>query len=73
MLGWMNHKLKSSLLGEISTTSNMQMIITLRSESEEELQKPLDEGKRGEYKSWLKNLTFMKLITWHLIPSLHGI
>ena len=26
MPGWMNHKLESSLLGEISTTSDMQMI-----------------------------------------------
>ena len=26
MLGWMNHKLESRLLGEISTTLNMQMI-----------------------------------------------
>ena len=26
MLGWMNHKLESRLLGEIPTTSNMQMI-----------------------------------------------
>ena len=26
MLGWMNHKLESKLLGEISTTSDMQMI-----------------------------------------------
>ena len=26
MLGWMNHKLESRLLGEISTTSDMQMI-----------------------------------------------
>ena len=25
MLGWMNHKLESRLLGEISITSNMQM------------------------------------------------
>ena len=25
MLGWMNHKLESRLLGEISVTSNMQM------------------------------------------------
>ena len=25
MPGWMNHKLESSLLGEISTTSDMQM------------------------------------------------
>ena len=26
MMGWMNHKLESQLLGEISTTSDMQMI-----------------------------------------------
>ena len=26
MLGWMNHKLESRLLGEISVTSDMQMI-----------------------------------------------
>ena len=26
MLGWMTHKLKSRLLGEISTTVDMQMI-----------------------------------------------
>ena len=27
---------------------------TLMAESEEELKKPLDEGKRGEWKSWLE-------------------
>ena len=27
MLGWMNHKLESRLLGEISATSDMQMIL----------------------------------------------
>ena len=26
MPGWMNHKLESGLLGEVSTTSDMQMI-----------------------------------------------
>ena len=26
MLDWMNHKLESRLLGEVSTTSHMQMI-----------------------------------------------
>ena len=29
MLGWMNHKLKSRWLEEISTTSDMQMILRL--------------------------------------------
>ena len=37
MPGWMKHKLESRLLGEIPTTSDMQMITTLMAESEEEL------------------------------------
>ena len=45
MLDWMNHKLESRLLGEISTTSDDT---TLMAESEEELKKPLDGGKREE-------------------------
>ena len=36
MLGWMKHKLESRLLGEIPTTSDMQ-IIPLMAESKEEL------------------------------------
>ena len=36
MLGWMNYKLESRLLGEISTTSDMQ-IIPLVEESEDKL------------------------------------
>ena len=28
MLGWMNHKLESRFLGEISTTSDKQMILS---------------------------------------------
>ena len=42
--GWMNHKLESRLLGEISTTLDMQMIPPLRRGTKE----PLDEGERGE-------------------------
>ena len=45
MLGWMTHKLESRLLGEISTTSDMQMI------PQRGTKEPLDEGKRGEGKS----------------------
>ena len=37
MLGWIIHKLESRLLGEVSTTSDMQIIPTLMAESEEEL------------------------------------
>ena len=32
MPGWITHKLESRLLGEISTTSGMQMITTLMAE-----------------------------------------
>ena len=35
--GWMKHKLESRLLGEISTTSGMQMTPHLMAGSEEEL------------------------------------
>ena len=37
MLDWMSHKLESRLQGEISTTSDMQMITILMAESEEKL------------------------------------
>ena len=44
--GWMNHKLESRLLGEISITSDMQMTPTLMAESEEELKSLLMKVKR---------------------------
>ena len=47
MLGWMNHKLKSRLLGEILTTSDMQMIpLILIAESEKELKSLLIKVKQ---------------------------
>ena len=49
ILHWMNHKLETRLLGEISTSSGMKMIPKWRGTKE-----PLDEGERGEWKSWLK-------------------
>ena len=45
-LGWMKHKLESRLPGEISITSDTQMIPPLWQKE------PLDE--RAEWKSWLK-------------------
>ena len=49
----MKHKLESRLTEEISIISDIDDT-TLLAESEEELKKPLDEGERGERKSWLK-------------------
>ena len=53
MLGWMNHKLESSLLGEISITSNMHMTHPY-GRKQRGTKEPLDEGERGEWKKWLK-------------------
>ena len=46
MPGWMKHKLESKLPGEISITSDMQMIPPLG--RKERTKEPLDESKRGE-------------------------
>ena len=54
MLGWRKHKLASRLLGEIPTTSDMQMIPLLMAESEEELKSLLMSVKDESEKSRLK-------------------
>ena len=54
MPGWMNHKLESRFLGEISTTSDMQMIPLLMAESEEELKTLLIRVKEESEKAGLK-------------------
>ena len=46
--GWMNHRLESRLLKEISTTSDMQMILA---ESEEELKSLLMKVKEESKKN----------------------
>ena len=45
MLGWMNHKLKSRLLGEISTTSDIRMTPPLW--QKRRTKEAFDEGERG--------------------------
>ena len=54
MPGWMNHKLESRLLGEISTISDMQMIPLLMAENEEELKSLLMRVKEESEKAGLK-------------------
>ena len=68
MSRWINHKLESRLLGEISTTSNMQMIVLLMAESEEKLESL---SMRVREKSGLQ-LNIQKIRPWHPVPSLHG-
>ena len=53
MLDWKKHKLESRLPGEISITSDMQMIPALW-QKVKGTKKPLDESESGEWKSWLK-------------------
>ena len=54
MLGWMNHKLKSRLPGKMATTSDIQMTYHYNDRKQRGTEEPLDEGERGEWKSWLK-------------------
>ena len=53
MLDWKKHKLESRLPGEISITSDIQVTPPLWRKWRG-TKKPLEEGERGEWKSWLK-------------------
>ena len=53
MPGWMDHKLESRLLGEISINSDMQMIPSLRQKAKRNLSF-LMKLKEESVKSWLK-------------------
>ena len=52
-LGWMKHKLEWRFLGEISITSDMQMIPPY-GRKRRRTKELLDESEKGEWKSWLK-------------------
>ena len=70
MPGWMNHKLESRLPGEISTTSDMQMIPTPMAESEEELKILLMKAEEESEKTGLKlNIQKMKIMIYNPITS----
>ena len=64
MLGWMNHKLESRLLGEISTTKDANDT-TLIAESEKEPKSLLMKMKEESEKAGL-NSTFKKLRLWRI-------
>ena len=70
MPGWMKHKLESRLLGEIPTTSDMQMITTLMAESEEELKSLLTNVKEESETAGLKpNIQKTKIMASSPITS----
>ena len=62
MLGWMKHKLESRLLEEISTTLICRLYHS-NSRKWRGTKEPLDEGERGEWKSWLKTQHSKKTTT----------
>ena len=66
----MNHKLETRLLGEISTTSDMQMITTLMADSADELKSLLMRGKEESEKADLKlNIQKNKIMVSSSITS----
>ena len=69
MLGWMNHTLKSRLLGEISRTSDMQVIWWYNSKGRKwrGTKEPLDKGERGGWKTQLKDGDCSHEIKRHLL------
>ena len=70
MPGWMKHKLESRLLGEISITSDTQMIPPLMAEKEEELKRFLMKVKEESEKAGLKvNIQKMKIMVSGPITS----
>ena len=70
MLDWMKHKPESRLLGEISTTSDMQMIPTLMAESKKELKSLLMKVKEETEKTGLNlNIQNTKIMASSSINS----
>ena len=70
MLDWMKHKLESRLLGEISTTLDMQMTPSLW--QIEEQKSLLMKVKEESEKIGLKLNIQKRLRSWHPVPPLHG-
>ena len=70
MPGWKKHKLESRLLGEISITSDMQMIPLLWKKSEEELKSLLMKVKEESEKVGSKlNIQITKIMASSPITS----
>ena len=70
MPGWTKHRLESRLLGEISVTSDMQMILPFMAESEEELKSLLMNVKEESGKVGLKlNIQKTKIMASASITS----
>ena len=70
MLGWMKHKLESRLQGEMSTTSDMQMITMIMAESKREQKSLLMKMREESEKAGLKlSIQKMKIMASGPITS----
>ena len=70
MLGWIIHKLKSRLLGEVSTASDMQITPTLMAESEKELKSHLMRVKEESERTYLNiNIQKSKIMAYGPLTS----
>ena len=69
MSGWMKHKLESRLLGKISTTSDMQMIVTLISGGKEELNLLMRMKEKSDKAGIKFNFQKTKIMASSLITS----
>ena len=75
MPGWMKQKLESRLQGEISTTSDMQMIPLSWQKAEERkslFMKVKEKSEKAGLKLNIKKKKKQQLRSCHLAPSLHG-
>ena len=71
MMGCIKHKLESRLLGEISITSDMQMIPSWWQKTRRNWTACWWKWKKRVKKlAWTS--TLKKRRSWHLVPSLHG-
>ena len=68
----MKHKLEIKIAGRNINNLRYADDITLMAESEEELKSLLMKVKEESKKVGLKLTTFIKLRSWHPVPSLHG-
>ena len=71
MPGWMNHKLESRLLAEISITFRYADDTILMAQSEEDLKSLLMKVKEKNEKADLK-LNIQNIKSWYPVPLLHG-
>ena len=70
MLDWLKHKLESRLPVKYQKPQICKWHHPYG--RKQRTKEPLDESKKGEWKSWLKTQHSKNKRSWHPVPSLHG-